>query len=156
MDLFRMLAVYLYGGFYADMDMLFLKPLDALREHPLVLGEEKTLTGEEMQLPHHKQALRIANYMFGSVAGHPFLINFVKRAIGHYGTEINKEHDVLETTGPGILTNFYHEQKSQYPGIHLLHNSNAFCLKRCSPQPSCHFGDYAVHQHTGSWRWQHK
>ena len=40
-DFLRLALVYLYGGFYMDLDMLSLKPLDELRKYNLVLGEEK-------------------------------------------------------------------------------------------------------------------
>ena len=156
MDVFRVLAVYLYGGFYVDMDIHFLKPLDPLLKHQLVLGEEKTLRPSELHLLHHKHALRIANYMFGGVAGHPFLIDLARSAINNSRIEIKEENDILETTGPGLLTNYYHEHQHRYPDVQLLRNSTTACLKRCTPQPSCHFGDYAAHLHMGSWRWQHK
>ena len=42
-DFLRLALVYLYGGFYMDLDMLSLKPLDELRKYNLVLGEEKIL-----------------------------------------------------------------------------------------------------------------
>lgn len=152
MDAFRMLAVYRTGGFYLDMDMYCLKSLDGLLHHELVLGEEKTLRGETLQLPHHKYALRIANYAFGAVAGHPFIHDFINDMLSHATDPITDDNDILESTGPGLLTNFYHTRRRQYAGIFLLENADAWCPKKCSRQPSCHFGDYAVHHHLGTWR----
>ena len=43
-DIIRLILVYLYGGFYMDMDMYCLKKLDGLLEFKLVLGEERTIT----------------------------------------------------------------------------------------------------------------
>ena len=63
------------------------------------------------------------------------------------------ESDVLETTGPGLLTDVYHENGSRYDDITLLPNQGEACWKSCGPA-SCHFGTYAVHLHMGSWRWE--
>lgn len=154
MDVFRMLVVYREGGFYLDMDMHCLKPLDDLLRYELVLAEEKTLRGADLELPHHRYAVRIANYMFGAAAGHPFLVDFVQEALLHADRTVSDENDILESTGPGLLTNFYHNRKHQYTGIFLLENSEGWCPRKCSRQPSCHFGDYAVHHHLGTWRWE--
>lgn len=40
-DIFRLIVVYLYGGFYMDLDMLCLRNMDDLCNNRLVLGEEK-------------------------------------------------------------------------------------------------------------------
>lgn len=153
-DIFRMLITAQEGGFYLDTDMHCKKPLDNLLSHKLVLAEEKTLSPAEMQLPHHRYPLRIANYMFGCVPGHPFISAFAAATLNNSRVPVLCENDVLETTGPGMLTNFYHEYKHLYEDITLLRNHNLFCAKRCCRQPSCHFGSYAAHLHEGSWRWQ--
>lgn len=154
LDIFRVLVVYLYGGFYLDMDVYCNKPIAPLLLHSIVLGEEKTLSPVEMNLPHHKFALRIANYMFGSIPEHTFLSGWIQRMLASVDLPINSENDVLESTGPGLLTNYYHECAGQYKNdIHLVSNTSLYCPKNCCKQPSCHFGDYAVHMHHGSWRW---
>lgn len=154
LDVFRMLIIYQYGGFYMDTDVDLLKPLDALLRHEVVLAEEKILQENEMKLKHHKYSLRIANYMFGSIPLHPFLDAFAKSTLSKAFTPVIFENDILETTGPGALTNFYHEHANLYPEILLLKNPGFRCTKNCSPQTSCRFGDYAIHYHHGSWRWQ--
>lgn len=154
LDIFRIMIVYLHGGFYLDMDMHCFKSLDPLLNNTLVLGEEKTLSDFELKLVHHKHALRIGNYVFGSIQKHPFLLEFMQAALNNCNQRILTENDILETTGPGLLTNFYHDNKQAYKDITLLANKTARCLKGCSTTPSCHFGDYAAHLHFGSWRWQ--
>lgn len=154
LDLARVLLIYKYGGFYMDMDMHCKKPLDELRSHRIILAVEKLLTIQEMKLPHHKYPERIANYMFGSIEAHPFFYAFAEHITANAYSPVNDENDILESTGPGVLTNFYHENKSTYNDIFLLKNEYYHCEKRCSVQPSCHFGDYAAHLHLGSWRWQ--
>jgi mannosyltransferase OCH1-like enzyme len=155
-DIFRMFIVYLHGGFYLDMDVFLMKPLDDLLDNGIVFSEEKTLTAYEMQLSHHKYDVRIANYMFGGARKHPLLLHFALLALSNYSKPVLQENDILETTGPGLLTNFYHEQKEDYEGILLLKNNTLNCVKNCAGQPSCHFGDYARHYHNGSWRWENK
>ncbi|XZF16131.1 glycosyltransferase family 32 protein [Chitinophagaceae bacterium MMS25-I14] len=154
-DIFRVIIVYLCGGFYMDTDMFCLRPLDSLRDAALVLGVEKILSQEECRELKHRHAERIANYMFGSVPQHPFWLGFLEAAAGLAHKVVLTENDVLETTGPGLLTNVFHERKLQHD-ILLLGNDRYKCIKSCCGQPSCHFGDYAAHTHMGSWRWEHK
>ena len=136
-----------------DTDMLLFKPIDELLSHNgLVLAVEKILSGVEMQLSYHKYAVRIANYMFGSIPRHPLLAYCITQAIGNAGCEIRSETDVLEATGPGLITNLFHEQRANHHDILLMENDTLHCLKHCAPQPSCHFGSYGAHLHQGSWR----
>jgi mannosyltransferase OCH1-like enzyme len=154
LDIFRIMIVYLYGGFYMDIDVHCFKSLEPLINNTIVLGEEKTLDDLALKTVHHKHALRIGNFMFGSVEKHPFLLRFIQTAMRNYNKEVLTENDILETTGPGLLTNFYHDHKQVYKDITMLTNKTAKCLKGCSTLPSCHFGDYAAHLHFGSWRWE--
>jgi mannosyltransferase OCH1-like enzyme len=150
------MILYLKGGFYADLDMDFVRPLDdELLNHSLVLAEEKTLKIDECKRLNHLYPLRIANYMFGSEPKHQFWLKVLEAMLEKSNTIINNENDILETTGPGLLTNVFHTSKKNYPEIYLLENKTNLCLKKCSTCPSCHFGDYAAHLHHGSWRWQH-
>jgi mannosyltransferase OCH1-like enzyme len=151
-DLFRLLAVYLFGGFYMDLDMLCLKSLNSLCKHQLLLGEERTFTDEECNKNGCKNNFRIANYMFGSIAGHPFWLHVMEAAIIRSDIPITREEDVLNSTGPGLLTDIYHDYKSLYDDITLIENPDRKCLKACEAI-SCHFGDYAAHFHHGTWRW---
>jgi len=64
------------GGFYADLDIVCHKPLDALCSFDLGFAEEKTLTEEGQIRCGNRDALRIANYMFGCSPRHPFLADF--------------------------------------------------------------------------------
>lgn len=152
-DILRVMLVYLYGGFYLDMDILCFKSLDDLCSHNLVLGVEKKLSPLESRKLHHIYPTRIANYMFGSKPRHPFWLDFLAEAGKRAKVAIKSESDVLETTGPGLLTNVYHESEARYDDITLLQNEKEACWKSCGPA-SCHFGTYAVHLHMGSWRWE--
>lgn len=152
-DIFRLAIVYLRGGFYMDLDMLCLKRLDQLCDQRLVLGEEKTFSDQEciaLGTPHR---LRIANYMFGAMPHHPFWLDVIKEAITRSGMRIRKETDVIDSTGPALLTDVYHSVKHKYGGSTILFNEDKKCMKWCDTI-SCHFGEFAAHFHLGSWRWE--
>lgn len=152
-DIFRVMIIYLKGGFYMDIDMFCLKSLDELCDHDIVLGIEKKLTPIEINPLNHAHSIRIASYMFGSKPKHSFWIDFLNDAKTKATYNIENENDILEITGPGLLTNVFHKVKHKYTDIILLENKRP-CPKNCG-QASCHFGDYAAHYHVGSWRWEH-
>lgn len=153
-DVFRIAVIYLYGGFYLDQDVFCLKALDTLCNFEIVLGEELTLTEDECELSNQND-LRIANYMFGSVPKHTFWLELLKEMALKSPTPVKCENDVLAITGPGLFTDFYHQKKQFYPSIVLLKNNDRICQRKCG-KVSCHFGDFGIHYHTGSWRWEHK
>jgi mannosyltransferase OCH1-like enzyme len=152
-DMFRIAVVYIFGGFYLDMDLFCRKPLDSLCLFQLVLGEEKTLSKKENRKLRHRYLLRIANYMFGSVPGHPFWIQLLKAMVTRSQTLIRREEDILDSTGPGLLTDFYHANKNIYRDITVIQNLDRVCPNKWCGKVSCHFGDYGLHLHVGSWRW---
>jgi hypothetical protein len=152
-DIIRVILVYLFGGFYLDMDILCLKPLDELRRFELILSEEKTLSRSECNQIGLKEPVRVANYMFGGAPGHPFWLKYLKDAIRFSFMEIKTENDILESTGPGLLSNLYAKYKNAYPDMVLLKNNDRRCLIPHHSQIACHFGNYAAHLHQGTWRW---
>ena len=152
-DILRVILVYLFGGFYLDMDILCLKPLDNLLRFGLVLGEEKKLTKNECEKLGLLEPVRIANYMFGSTVGHPFWLGFLKEMLKKSYEPIINENDILENTGPGLLSNFFAKNKLIYREILLLRNEDRVCLIQNHNEISCYFGNYAAHLHQGTWRW---
>lgn len=151
-DFLRIALVYVFGGFYMDLDMLSLKPLDELARHKLVLAEEKTICENERMHLNLKHKLRIANYMFGGIAKHPFWLSLMNEMAKRSGVLINSQQDILDITGPGLLTDLYHDEMTLYPEIQLLRNYDKECLQDYHNEISCHFGDYAAHLHSGTWR----
>ena len=152
-DLFRVLAVYLAGGFYLDLDVACHRPLDSLCRHGCVVAEESTLDAEALRRLGHRHALRVANYMFGSEPRHPFWLEVLAEMVERSERLIGSEEDVLESTGPGLFTEVYHRGAGRLPGVILLRNHGVRCL-RCGGV-SCQFGAFAGHRHEGTWRWQH-
>jgi len=150
-DIFRIVVVYGEGGFYLDMDIECLRPLDDLCEFRCVFAEEITLSEEEAVRLRHRDRLRVANYMFGSEAGHPFLLRLLRRIAVESRREIHNEEDVLESTGPGLVTTEYHDSREEMRDVVLLRNIDRTCV--ITGGVSCHFGNYAKHHHEATWRW---
>lgn len=152
-DILRVLLIYLYGGFYADLDMYIIKSLEPLRKFSLVLAEEKRLKDSETERLNLLSSVRIANYMFGSVPGQVFWLQFIAEACRISGRKIIDYDDVLESTGPGLLTNMFFREGMANNHAVLLKNLDRHCLARGHNEISCHFGNYAAHLHAGTWRW---
>lgn len=151
-DFLRIVLVYLYGGFYMDLDMLSLKPLDNLRMYHLVLAEEKTVSKEEQNALNLTYRLRIANYMFGGIPKHPFWLKMIDEMAQRASLVIHSQQDILDITGPGLLTDIYWDTYKKFSDIVLLRNKDKKCKQPYHDEIACHFGDYAAHLHAGTWR----
>ena len=151
-DMFRVAALYDAGGVYLDLDVECALPLAPLTCHRCVLAEEKTLSEAEAAAHGHAERLRIANYMFASAPRHPFWLDVLDEMAARAGRPIRSDEDVLESTGPGLLSTVYAQAGEAYPDIVVLPHPGRACV-RCGGQ-SCQFGDYARHLHWGSWRGQ--
>jgi hypothetical protein len=90
--------------------------------------------------------------MFGSEPRHPFWPELLAAMLDESDRAITTEDDILESTGPGLLTRLYHRVKDRYRDIILLGNDGRRCAQ-CGGT-SCWFGPHACHHHLGSWRWQ--
>ena len=113
-DFLRLALVYLYGGFYMDLDMLSLKPLDELRKYNLVLGEEKIVCQAEQEALNLRYRLRIANYMFGGIPKHPFLHRIMDEMAERATIILKSQQEILDITGPGLLTDTYWDNYGMY------------------------------------------
>jgi glycosyltransferase involved in cell wall biosynthesis len=151
-DTFRIMAVWAIGGFYLDLDVECLKSLDGLCEYRCVLGEELTLTKEEAEELGRRDHVRVANYMFGAEARHPFLVSILSEMVKRSQRAIRTENDVLESTGSGLVTTVYGDWRDTFRDVVLLNNKDRIC-PTCF-RVSCHFGNYAKHHHLGTWRFE--
>src|SRR5215831_15517824 len=79
-DFFRYLAVYRYGGFYFDMDVLLASGLSNLLELACVFPFEG-LTFSSFLRSHHQMDWEIGNYAFGAAPGHPFLGAIIENCV---------------------------------------------------------------------------
>lgn len=151
-DMFRVGILYIFGGFYFDTDVYFHEAIDELLVYEAVLATESILDENALQSFGHKDAVRIANYGFGFEPGHLFLRYLIMQwlEMGDVLLKVSSRHEVLESTGPGFLTNVFHQiYKDVHPGLKLLDLGDRKC-QRCE-QFTCQFGKYASHYHFGNW-----
>ena len=154
-DLFRVLVVYLRGGFYLDLDMHCFKSLNELRYLNLVLAEEIIYNNDKNKNINFSGDRQIGNYIFGSMPKHPFWIELIKEMVDRCDTNIKNESDVLESTGPGVLSDVFFRKGNKYDNIKVIKNKFKRCHSGC-PAVCCHFGDFAAHLHFNSWTWNNK
>jgi mannosyltransferase OCH1-like enzyme len=155
MDFFRYLIMYHYGGFYFDMDVWALAPIDdKIRNHSAVFPVDEYIVGKMARMPRFTefaqkdQLFLLGQYAFGSVARHPFL----KRVIDQIHTNIdvyiktvnNSETYVYKTTGPDFVTKVYTEYENPTAMFILANGKRQM------------FGNYARHDYSGNWKPQWK
>lgn len=151
-DFLRLALVYGLGGFYMDMDMYPLKALDSLLDESLVLAEEMTVNEETQKALNLRYRMRIANYMFGGEARHPFLRALMDAMAERSSLKVSSQQEILDVTGPGLLTDTYWDNTETYPDITLLRNEGWYVELPDGRKETCLFGEYAVHLHAGTWR----
>jgi len=101
-DVFRYLVLDLHGGYYADMDMEPLQPLDGLAE---ALQKPGCMIGLEPEvhavLVYNKYHV-IGNAFLGARPGHPLWKGFLPHAMkNHYADKMpNELKDATSITGP--------------------------------------------------------
>ena len=151
-DFLRLALVYGLGGFYMDMDMYPLKALDSLLDNSLVLAEEMTVNEEMQKSLKLRYRMRIANYMFGGEVGHPFLRSLMDAMAERSTIKVASQQEILDVTGPGLLTDTYWNNTDTYQDITLLRNEGWYVELPDGRKEFCLFGEYAVHLHAGTWR----
>jgi len=160
LDFFRYLAIYHYGGFYFDMDIEPLKPLDnEILNHSAVFPVDEYASKFDCANNPRMQSFCLAGqnfllgqYAFAATAKHPFMKYVVDQI--HQGLEkyiriskiVNPEdkdamhYFVYKTTGPDFITDCY----VKYPNKDQL-----FILSNGKRQM---FGNYAEHKYIGLWK----
>lgn len=151
-DFLRIALVYALGGFYMDMDIYPLQTLDKLLGESLVLAEEMTVSDTTQKALNLKNRVRIANYMFGGEVGHPFLRTLMDAMAERSSMRVTSQQEILDITGPGLLTDTYWDNTGAYPDITLLRNKGWYVELPNGRRETCLFGKYAVHLHAGTWR----
>ncbi len=158
-DFFRYLAVYRYGGFYFDLDVLLASDLSDLLETGCVFPFEG-LTLSRYLRDVHGMDWELGNYAFGAAAGHPFLEaviancvraqedpHWVKPMLRGAPPLFQNEFTVLNTTGPGVLSRTFAENPALARSVTVLFPDDV-----CDERTWNHFGDRGVHLMDGSWR----
>ena len=158
-DFFRYLAVYRYGGFYFDLDVLLAAGLSTLLEHGCVFPFE-ALTVSYFMRNNLGIDWQIGNYAFGAAEGHPFLeaiiencvraqkdSNWVKAMMRGSPPLINDEFFILNSTGPGLVSRTLAENRELAKTVTVLFPDDV-----CDRRNWNRFGDYGIHLGGDSWR----
>jgi inositol phosphorylceramide mannosyltransferase catalytic subunit len=158
-DFFRYLAVYRYGGFYFDLDVLLASNLSPLLGNSCVFPFE-ALTVSRFLSENLGMDWIIGNYAFGAVPGHPFLKaviencvtaqrdpSWVKPMMRGSPPLRDDEFFILNSTGPGLLSRTLAENRELAKTITVLFPDDV-----CDVRNWNRFGDWGVHLMESSWR----
>ncbi|MFA0812842.1 glycosyltransferase family 32 protein [Microbulbifer epialgicus] len=158
-DFFRYLIVKHFGGFYLDLDVEIICSLSELiDQQDNVFFVEKILSREECIFYGNRDSIRISNYAFGTIPHHIFWDYFLTYLIQprFSSRPITNDNDILESTGPGILTTVFHDYNKSYnTPLNVLkpsHSQESACSCKKGVIPSCTVGKYGYHAHFGTWR----
>jgi inositol phosphorylceramide mannosyltransferase catalytic subunit len=158
-DFFRYLAVYRLGGFYFDLDVFLARGLADLCAAECVFPFEE-LTLSRFLRQRHGLDWEIGNYAFGARAGHPFLRAIIDNCVRaqrepEWAAPMLRDipalfrggFQVLNTTGPGLITRTLAENRALAPHVTVLFPEDV------RDERSWHkFGGYGVHLMAASWR----
>jgi hypothetical protein len=158
-DFFRYLAVYRYGGFYFDVDVLLASNLTPLLDHGCVFPFEG-ITFSHFLRRDLKMDWLIGNYAFGASPAHPFLKavidncvraqedpGWVRRMMKGSPPLISDEYWVLNSTGPGLVSRTLAENPAIADTVTVLFPEDV-----CDQRDWNRFGEYGVHLMDSSWR----
>jgi mannosyltransferase OCH1-like enzyme len=154
--------VYHYGGFYFDMDIEPLEPLDnAILNHQAVFPIDEYADDHSCKTLRMKEVCKkgfpflLGQYAFGATAKHPFLkwvVDKIRKNTDKY-IEVFKQiqisssnredvhYYVFKTTGPDFITDCYHNYKKPEQ-FYILSNMGKRQV----------FGKYGKHIYFGSWK----
>lgn len=160
-DFFRYLAVYRYGGFYFDLDVLLARGLDDLRRHGCVFPFE-AITTSHLLRDTLGMDLQIGNYAFGATAAHPFLGAVIDGCVRGQrdpgwvrpmmrGTPplLGDEFFIINSTGPGVVSRTLAERPELARSVTILFPADADV---CDVRSWNFFGDWGAHLMESSWR----
>ncbi|MBX3300748.1 MAG: hypothetical protein KF693_00880 [Nitrospira sp.] len=158
-DFFRYLAIYRFGGFYFDTDVLLASSLADLLPYECVFPFE-AITSSTFLRQQCNIDWELGNYAFGAVAGHPFLqaiINNCVRAQNDAGWAhpmvqsipqlFREEYHVISTTGPWLVSRTLAEFPDAGARVKVLFPEDV-----CDQASWNRFGEFGIHLMTGSWR----
>ena len=152
-DFFRYIAVYHYGGFYFDLDMTGLYPLDELLNHDCIFPIDEIIQPNMCKAKRFKNFCDnnmfylLGQYAFAASPKHPFIKLLIDTIHGNLHKYIrnyvpNSEDYVYLTTGPDFVTNLY------------MNYANKNSIKILNYDKRQYFGKYAKHNYFGTWKLQ--
>lgn len=151
-DLFRYLAVYRFGGIYADVDMECLQPFDSfLSAGGAVFSIEAQTTSVRQRELQYREPFQIANCIFASEAGHPFIRLIIDRAVQLISLQPSIKPDAVEdVTGPRMLTRLFYETTP--PAVRVLQQIYWLPYRIYPRAFPFNINMYARHHFIGSWK----
>jgi hypothetical protein len=160
-DFFRYLAVFRLGGFYFDLDVFLARGLDGLRARGCVFPFEE-LTINRCLRRQYGMDWEVGNYAFGAAPGHPFINAVIGNCVKAQQDPdwvapmmqgiprlFQSEFEVLNTTGPGLVSRTFAEHPEMAKDVNILFPDDV-----CDHRNWHHFGDFGVHVMEGSWRYR--
>lgn len=160
-DFFRYLAIYRYGGFYLDCDVLLASGLSGLLPNDCVFPFEALALGHFMRKTLGMD-WQVGNYAFGATPSHPFIKAIINNCIKGQedpgwvkpmmrGTPplLGDEFFVINSTGPGMVSRTLAENAELARMVTVLFPDNV-----CNTSNWNHFGEYGIHLMNRSWQFQ--
>lgn len=158
-DFFRYLAVYRYGGFYFDVDVLLASEISPLLQLGCVFPFE-ALTVSRFLRDDLGMDWLVGNYAFGASPGHPFLKAVIENCVRAQrepgwakpmmrGSPPLREDEffILNSTGPGLVSRTLAENGDLAKKLTILFPDDV-----CDVRNWSRFGDYGIHLADSSWR----
>jgi inositol phosphorylceramide mannosyltransferase catalytic subunit len=158
-DFFRYLAVYHFGGFYLDCDVLLACSLSDLIDFGCVFPFEE-LNLNIFLRQEFGMDWGIGNYAFGAAEKHPFILEIIKNCVKAQKNPMwaqqmmrslpgmfHRRYYVLNTTGPGLVARTLAEYPEAGNQVKILFPKNV-----CDSRNWYQFGTVGVHLMKGTWR----
>jgi hypothetical protein len=158
-DFFRYLAVYRFGGFYFDTDVLLASSLEDLLGYRCVFPFEHLSIHNFLRMEYGMD-WEVGNYAFGATAGHPFLGAIIRNCLraqqhpewleamlGSIPRMFRRDYFVLAASGPGLVSRTLAEYRGACDEVKVLFPEDV-----CDPDDWFCFGNYGVHLQVGTWR----
>ena len=109
-DIFRYLLMYDFGGLYCDLDYEFLRPYDYGTAAAVLSLERDTAYGDLENC--------VANYFMASTPKQQLWRDVLDEIIDSPPVT-DSYHDVVQATGPGLLTKVFLRDPARYSGLEL-------------------------------------
>ena len=154
-DVIRCLYLYLYGGIYIDTDYQFFKKIP-----DKWLNERCVIPTEHLEADNTPF---LGNCIFFSEKGYPFWYASIKDLFDKIDVVNTCEDEIIGCTGPGGITRFYLEHRSEYPDLkytpknlfHPLIVNHQLGVKKTSETIGAHycFGSWRGKSHSPFRKW---
>jgi len=151
-DFFRYVAIYHYGGFYFDLDMRATKNLDSLLDFDCIFPVDLFISDKQCENRKERYGyfcekdmrFFVGQYAFAAKPKHPFIKKLIDNICDNIDIIVEEQDDsnlyVYQTTGPDYVTRMYMDYKDKNDILILEHEEGQ------------QFGNYAVHNHYGTWK----